>query len=166
MENQENKVEKAPIDYNAKVEKIKTIVTLAKNKTVGYIKQYPKVAVAVAIVVITLGYYMSRSDSTQLQAIANTTNQNNKLVMTQNTQEVSFVVLSGRKTNDRILLNNHKDYRQATQTVVIELKSCPSLNNITIPQLINRTVKVKGVFATYDGKPQVIVHDANDIKIQ
>lgn len=164
--NSENRLNSTPsTDISNKVAKAKEMLNKGKDQGVLLMKKYPKrsAAIGAALVVLSwIGYsYQSKPNIPMVNAYTGTTP--NKLQVTGNTQDGQFIVLSSLKKNDKLFLNNHRDYKQATQTVVVDLKACPDLSGIDAKALLNKTVKFKGFSATYDSKPQVIVNSSNDI---
>lgn len=164
-----NQVTQPVVDKkNPTVEMLKDRFQRSKKTVATWAKGNPVKASVIAVMCLVSSGYMMLKDSSHSNSASlygNTQPGNSKLNVTQNIQEGSFLVLSAAKKNDKLFINNAKDYKQASTTVVVDLKACPSLAVINPQALIGQNIKFKGNFATYDGKPQIIVSNANDLTL-
>lgn len=155
------------VDGPTRVEAAKAKFSTGVAKSVTYVKAHPKTFGAAAIAVIVLGYFGFSGSSKYVPAAqANLPPaQASKVRETGEVREVEMVVQSYRKTDKLLILNNHANYQQASMTVVVDLTACPELSSINPRALRGQTVQAKGQFQTYDGKPQIKITKAGDLKI-
>lgn len=158
----------------------KKSMTMYIEKAKSSIKAHPWHTVAILGVVAILGYLLWNSNPSKGMPVAQAyapsvhevPNTNSRVVSYGQVQEIQMTVLSAKriktKDGDKLLLNNTPDYRQATQTVVVDLKFCPSLAGFQGPELVGRTITAKGQLGAYNGrngaKPQITVTNADDLR--
>lgn len=137
-----------------------------KGKAFEFAKQRPKTTAAVGIALLcACAYFYFSGPSGVPLAQANLPAQAQKVQSSGNFGTETIVVGSYRKTDSLLIMNNNRDYRQATMSVVIDLKACPELNSLNPRTLRGRTVRAKGEYQTYEGRPQIKVTRANDITV-
>lgn len=151
------------INWKEKGQQAVAFANKAKDVVLEKMKKN-KIASVIGAVILSVGLWNTVPSGSHIPtATGAVEGTNNKQVVHQERKKGSFIILSSRKTDKVILLNNHTDYKQATETVVIDLKDCPSLAALDTRALKGKQVKYEGYFATYAGKPQVLVKSADDI---
>jgi len=139
-------------------------VSFAKGTAVPFLKRHPKLAAAVGVVAISAGYFAWPSHGTPVHQ-AGLTAAPSKTVQTGETATVEMVVGSYKKAGNLLILNNNRDYKVATMSVVLDLAAAPELAGVDPRSLRGQTIKAKGERQTYDGKPQIRVTRAKDLTI-
>lgn len=167
---------------NPTAEKITRFGQIAKEKgsvAASFAKRRPVLTGLVAAACLATGYYVTREKTVSLNSLTPAyaapspgMGQPMKLQVTNQKGEASFTVASARLTTGqsgpKLLLNDARDFRQARQTVVIDLAKCPQYappgGNATA--YLGKHVTAKGTLGSYDGRPQVIVDDPDGVTIK
>lgn len=145
-----------------------------KNKSITYASQKPWHVGIGASVVVLMSYMLWHSIpegkpgipvANAVQSLNAAPINNPKAKDFGQQGELSFTVMSSRKIGERILLNNHLDYRQATQTVVLDLRACPSLGALDPRTLVGRNIFAKGSLGSYNEKPQLTVKEEKNFRL-
>lgn len=159
--------ETAPAAANPKMSAAKAKAQVAKDVALRFVRKHPTATALVAGLALTIGYYSGPhvSSSGVPVAQANLSAPASKTVSSGKSIEVEIVVGSWKKTDGLLILNNHKDYKQATMTIVVDLKAAPELAGVDPRSLKGLTVKAKGESQTYAGKPQIMVRRAGDLTV-
>jgi hypothetical protein len=144
----------------AKIKAVKALNTAKETVT-----KYKKTTAAALAGVLTLGYFGFSSNDVPVHK-ADLYAAPSKFVATGETGNAEIVVGSYKKLEGRLILNNHKDYKQATMSVVLDFSSAPELASIDPRTLRGKSIKARGERATYDGKPQIVVRNADDFTMK
>lgn len=139
-------------------------VSFAKGTAVPFLKKNPKLSAAIGAGLLTVGYFAF--PTTGIPATqAGLTAAPSKVASTGETTTVEMIVGSYKKAGNLVILNNHRDYKQATMNVVLDLQACPEFAGLDLRALRGQPIKARGERQTYDGKPQVKVTRAKDLTI-
>ncbi len=136
-----------------------------KGKLISFVKSRPVLSGAVGLALLAGTSYATFGGSSKIPvASANLPGEQASKIKSSGTiVTYEFVVGSFRKTDKVLILNNTKDYHQATQTIVVDLQACPELGAVSPRALIGRSIKAKGEHQTYEGKNQVKVMRSKDL---